>query len=441
MKTFFIKYSQIFILSFFIIGCSTKSAKKDPPPQTNTIENFARKDGCHLDQMNINGDVIKVETIVQSSMPLTELFAKSFNPYTTVSLYAGNITIDFDNVGNIKHSTGYGMNGETLFEVNNFKSNEQMNFTPAVLIGLNATQHIDKIETVSSNDGNVEVEYYDGNNLIWKQWASYNENGSIKSIIKDYECLKIKTDLFTISYSDTTNFKYLSFDEQLNWTEVEVEYKGILPKHAHKYKIKRQITYNGDAVKPSLIKELTSYNHITSHTTDTFDLIKLDKYGSIKIPHYMILKDKKYINNVINNSPLHSPSYLFMSVYDNNDAYATFSVGLSPGDGSNFNNLTAKQLAFDEELDKDLEVQQNSSNCQILKWLPYSFIGISNKMALKIRYYRYSNGGPIPVYCEIYTIPMPDGNILSIIYSFQSNLDYRFHSDFDNAIKSIVLSQ
>ena len=142
-------------------------------------QEYNRQEGCHLDQMNLNGNVVKVETIVQSSMPLTELYFNSFNPQSAVSFYAGNFSISFDNQGYVERTIGYDINGKQLFDVK-LNSKEESNFTPVVPIGPGAKQNIDKIKTVSSENGKVvEVQYYDGSKLIWKQRASYNEDGTI----------------------------------------------------------------------------------------------------------------------------------------------------------------------------------------------------------------------------------------------------------------------
>ena len=412
-------------------------------------QDYVRQEGCHLDQMNLHGNVVKVETIVQSSMPLTELYFNSFNPQNTISFYAGNFSILFDNHGYVEKSIGYDINGKQLFDVK-FCSKEDSNITPFVPIGPGAKQNIDKIKTVSSENGNVvEVQYFDGNKLIWKQRAFYNEDGTINSITKEYESLRIKNNLLNIEYSDTTLFSYLSYDEYNNWTEVLVEYKGILPKHTHSYKIKRQITYATDGDKPQLIQELQAYNNANFESTDAFDIIPLRYYGAMKIPHYMAIQSQNYINDIngyLSPNLQSKLNYVFMSVYDNNDAYATISVSITPSDGgSDFDNLSPRELAYDEETDKYFEEENTRIMAQggayILKWLPYSFVKISGHNALKICYYRYGNGSPIPVYCENYTIPMNDGNTLCIIYSFQSNLDYRFRMDFDKAINSINLNR
>lgn len=131
-----------------------------------------------------------------------------------------------------------------------------------------------------------------------------------------------------------------------------------------------------------------------------------------------------------------------MSVYDKTDAYATISVNLTYGtDTEGFDNLSQEELRYDEETDKFIEEQNTQVMAQggtyVLKWLPYQFTNISGNRALRTRYYRYGNGSPIPVYCENYTIPMGDGNTINVIYSFQSNLEYRFSRDFANAIDSI----
>lgn len=434
MKTTYYKMSVIIAALFLFTSCNKE---------------YKRSEGCNLDKMSIKGNVIKVETIVQSTIPLTEIFYKSFDPQNALFLYSGNTEVEFDYNGNVKHSIGYGMNGEVLYDIKPFKNKDkdETNLTPCVSIGPGAKETIDKIKTVSNESGNiVEVKYYDRDKLIWTQRALYNDDGSLNYITKEYETMKLETDFIHISYSDTTNFKYLSYDEHNNWTEAEVDYKGVLPKHKHSYKIKRQITYVGESKKPLLINQLKSYNKCETETTSQFDSINMGHYGKIKIPHYMAIQPKSYINEVENSIPLDFHSkliYLIMTVYDNNDAYATFSVNVSQNDGSGtYDELSSNELAYNKETDQYMEEfntqMMEKGNVYILKWLPYSFVDISIHKALKIRYYRYGIGSPIPVYCENYTIPMPDGNVINIIYSFQSNLDYKFRSDFEKAINSIT---
>ncbi len=409
-------------------------------------EKFSREAGCDLDMMQLNGNVVKVETITQSSIPVTELFANAFDPSHMYSMFAGNITIELDNHGNIKHETGYGIDGEIIFDIRDIHLDKDSKTTPGVIIGPDANETINKVKTISSDTGNnVETNYYDGEDLVWKLKATYNDDGTINTIIKEYVKYKTNNDFTNKVNSDTTSFYYLSYDSLANWTEVEVEYKGILPRHKHSFKIKRQITYAYNENKKELIKQLSDYNKNEPARTTNFEIKSLGKYGTISIPYYMALQTKEQIQEVnsLVNAPLKEQSnYYFMSVYDNNDAYATFSANsVYNNQAESFDNMSASELEYDVETDNYFEQVNRQVLAQngiyILKWLPYQFTTISGHIALKTHYYRYGKGSPIPVYYESYTIPMNDGNTLVFSFSYQSNLQYRFEDDFNRAIKSI----
>lgn len=423
-------FSLFLILIFSLLSC----------------QSYERKPGCHLDKMHIKGNVVKIETIVQSTMPLTEIYAKAFDPQYAISTYSGNIAIEIDNNGNIKRSEGYGIDGKKIFDAVNYIPENDGCFSPVVPIGPNAKQNIDNIKIIKSDKGDVvNVKYYDGNDLIWSQKAFYSEDGSLKSIVKEYAQFSIKLGFLNIEYKDTTTFSYLNYDHLGNWTEAEISYKGVFPKHAYTYKIKRQITYLDEDKKPKLIDELAAYNNLNMISTNATDQICLGEYGTMRIPHYMALQTKDYINDVTSILPQSmrdKMQYFFMSTYDDKDAYVSMSVSSILGDGSSgYDDLSPEELKYDEEMDKYLEEQNTSVMAQggtyVLKWLPYQFTTISGRRALKIAYYRYGNGSPIPVYCENYTIPMDDGNMISIIFSFQSNLYNKFYKDFEKSINSI----
>lgn len=410
-----------------------------------SCQNYERKPGCHLDKMYIKGNVVKVEAIVQSTMPLTEIFAKSFDVQYAISTYAGNIAIEFNNDGNIKRSIGYGIDGKIIFD-GKYNPESDVCSSPAVAIGPDSNQNIDNIKTITSKNGDiVNIKYYDGDELIWNLKAFYNEDGSMKSIVKEYAQLRIKTDFLNIAYTDTTTYNYIEYDNLGNWTEAEISYKGVLPKHAHSYKIKRQFTYLKDDNKPALIGKLTAYNKANMTSNDETDMVLLGGYGTMRIPHYMALLSRDDINEVrsfMSPSVRNRMHYLFMSEYDNKDAYASISVNFIPGDGSNgYDNMSPKDMEYDEEIDKLIEEQFTTAVAQwgvyILKWLPYKYTTISGRRALKLRYYRYGKGSPIPVYCENYTIPMADGNTICVVLSFQSNQYNRFYNDFAQSINSI----
>lgn len=411
-----------------------------------SCQKYEKQEGCHLDKMHIKGDVVKIESIVQSTMPLTELYANAFNPEQAISTCVGNVEIDFDYHGNVKSVIGYGIDGKKLFDTGTIHPSTDACSSPAVLIGPGANQDITNIKTVSNGNGDiVGIKYFSNGDLVWDQKAFYNEDGSFYSVVKDYPKFNILTEFFNVTYSDTTTYKYLSYDEMGNWTEVEISYKGVLPKHSHTFRIKRQLTYYGEGKKNSLISQLKQYNKSKMELSDESDLVLLGQYGSMRIPHYMVVGSENAIEDLLNSMPAayrDQIHYLFLSTYDKNDAYATISVSYTRGgDPSGFDNLTAEDMMYDEEVDRYFEeentVAMAQGNTYILKWLPYQFLTVSGRRALKYTYYRYGNGSPIPVYCENYMIPMRDGNLISIIFSFQSNLYNRFYKDFDSAIKSI----
>lgn len=209
--------------------------------------------------------------------------------------------------------------------------------------------------------------------------------------------------------------------------------------------MKRQITYFQEDAKPKLIEELKSYNNIEFQSCNKVNDIQFSHYGEIEVPHYMTEESENVIQEVQNQIPSYfevQQKFLFLSTYDDKDMYAFFSINLISGnDFENFDDMTLEELEYDKEMDKYIKEQNTyllaQSQVYILKWIPYRFVTLAGKRALRVCYYRYGIGSPIPVYCENYTIPMKDGNIININYSYQSNLEFRFKKDFDNAIKSV----
>lgn len=417
------KTLSLLLTVFVLIGCSGKQES-------------------HLEMMAISGDVVKVETIVQSSIPLTEMFVDTFDPESAFSMYSGNVSIEFDDKGNVEHSVGYGIDGKVLFEKTEFNPDNDGSMSFGIPIVLGGRQEIDRIEYEPSEDDKVvNAKYYSKDELGWSQTATYNDDGTINRIIKNYEAWT------SGSYADTTTYNYLSFDNMNNWTEVEVDYKGVMRKHAHSYRVLRQLTYSNESEKEPLISRLQEYNQTPAETTSNVKTLRLGHYGTIGIPDYMECQSDDWVEDTKRFAETNSGpqlSNLVVSVYGKDDAYASFSVNLvRTGDTVGFDNMSPEEMEYDEEMDMYMEMQNTmeleKGGIRVLKWLPYEFTSLSGKRALINRYYRYGKGSPIPVYCENYTVPMSDGYSLLVNFSFQSNLDYRFRTDFVNAVNSIKL--
>ena len=247
----------------------------------------------------------------------------------------------------------------------------------------------------------------------------------------------------TFFNTDSTTIRYFDFDSYNNWTRAIVDYKGILRRHNHVYTVFRQITYDGESTHAPLINLYEDLNPIPNKQSNTIlKTVGFGTYGFMTLPSYMEMLSQEYINQI----PLPGHNYNFSSTYKeaNDDAYATFSSTVVY-DGNNMysiiNDPSIAERNYNKDWDEDLETihsnQLNKVNNRMLKWLPYQISDISGKRALKIRYYRYGNPGPIPVYCETYQIPMGDGYILTFTFSFQSNLYHKFYNDFLKSINSI----
>jgi len=404
-------------------------------------DHYERRDNCHLDKMNINGDVIKIETVVQSTIPLTELFYDSYDPSSSIAMITGNFVYEIDNHGNIKKHIGYGINGELLFDTP-FNEDSLSDMSPAVF-GL-TNQKITKIETVkSSNNRIVNTKYYSNSELIMNQKVSYNDRGDMEQIIKNYSFFESPSS----TYADTTTFKYLSYDDTGNWTKLLVDYKGFRISYNHQYTVLRQITYYGEEKHPALMDRYKEINTTKEdHINPSLVTVEIGQYGKISIPKYMALAPDDFISFENKYKYRYSGlEYYLMSEYDKEEAYATFLISrIHLDDNTSFDDLySSKELQYSKELDEYFEQitteQMASKGKYILKWLPYRFETLSGKLCMKLSFYQYGIGSPIPVYCESYTIQTGGDYSLTIMFSFQSNLKNRFLTDFENAIHSIVL--
>lgn len=59
-------------------------------------ESHERRSCCTLDKLNTHGNVTKIETIVQSTTPLTELSCETVPIERAITLYGGNFTLEIN---------------------------------------------------------------------------------------------------------------------------------------------------------------------------------------------------------------------------------------------------------------------------------------------------------------------------------------------------------
>ncbi len=407
---------------------------------------YEREENCHLDILHLNGDVVKVETIVQSSIPFTELVSQTYSPGSVISMTNSNSIINFDKKGNVKKYKVYGIDQKELFSEKYFNPILDCNTYTPVLIYTGATT-IDEIIPIDNYDDDfLDIEYYSKKALIFTQKVHYDKNGNIDYIIKEYPKTYIQYNTFNIPDHevDTTFYRYLKIDDKNNWTEMEVEFKGSLEKYRVNYKVKRQITYNDESTKEPLKLQYSKYNKdIKSNLSYDYKEVEIYNLGKINIPTFMVPEDKEVVEDIKNNNieyGLLPINYLFSYKYYNKDAYVTYSLNISDSDISEINDYSTTALANNKEFDKQLmnamEERLKLDNSTLLKWLPYEIVKINDNRAIKISYYRYGILSPIPVYVENYMIPYKK-KMLTLTYSFQADRKNLLHDSFKESINSV----
>lgn len=399
---------------------------------------YERQDGCHLDKLNFKGNVVKVETIVQSTIPLTEMFYDVFGA-NAICVAGGNTVIEFDRHGFVQKYEGYGLDGVQIFAEKNIPIDTTTSIGPTVL-GANLGERIGRVNITRKEDGRVaEAYYYSDEELVWVQKANYNKNGDISRITKNYVSLSYHSDLLNIECNDTTEYHYLSYDSHDNWTEAEVIYHGVLPKHNHTYKVKRQITYDEESKKSPLLEQLDEYNKVELVKADDSihrQTVFLGEYGRITLPSYM--------RPVTNQRALAAQGMINLCVYEygGSDAYASYSVSVIPGSYP-FEDMTAGDFSYFKDIDEQYKDQMAQALAQggvyLFKWIPYEYTKICGYQALRLRYYRYGMGSPIPVYVETYSIGAPYGE-MTVTFSYQSNHAMRFAKSFQETLMSLSMN-
>jgi len=394
---------------------------------------YERQSGCDLDKLNIRGDVRKVETIVQTTIPMTEMIAKDYDPHSVIATLGGNTLLEFDNKGNIKKYAGYGIDGEQLFSVRSFSDVKAAGITPKP-IGMYPEPEHDDVRTVKNDDGRVvEAVYLMDGKQMWKTEKAYDTYGNVTEIMNDYGS----------ELTDKTTVEYLGYDAQKNWTEAIVTFKGLKHFQDFSYHIKRRITYEGQESDGRLIDQLDSYNSDgRSWPMGQFKKVPIGDYGDISIPDFMKNNEE---NRLAAAAATPQCDYLYaFEFYEPEETYATILISTTAANGfPDLESLTSAELEFDKATDNLLEEQMakqlKTGNMRLLKWMHYDFTQINGSRCMVHRYYRYGIASSIPVYVESYTFNLPDDRILSVLFSVQSNKKDLLTEQFREAIKTLRL--
>lgn len=408
-----------------------------------SCSSYERQEGCTLEKLHIYGNVKKIEVTSLTTVPLTEMFADVYNPEEALPIFSGNFNMNFDNTGNIKGFSGFGVDGKELFHVNKFRISEKTNFAPA-FFGAKEIEEVNDLKIIRDSKGNIcEINYLQEKEPLWIVKMKYNEKGDVVQITKKY-CKLNEISLGLLNFADTTTICYHDCDKHGNWTKANVQYRGVLKKHNFEYTAIRVITYDTDANKPSILSDFQQTLSFTQKAEDCGFVKESTPILTIEVPDFMSRFSSADIKKVQSFSPINSSmllNYLFMYEYKGKDSYASFSAMITPSGGINYDELSGTDLIYNSETDKLQEDAFRSQTSQngifLLKWLPYKVVKLGGKKSLKISYYRYGIGSPIPVYVETYTMSINDNYVVNLTISYQSKDYYRFYNCFEHSKQSL----
>lgn len=395
----------------------------------------------HLESFNFKGNVVKVESIVKTTMPLTELLYYSIDLETSVSNHmTGNLVLEFNKNGRLIKHKAYDIDGKVLYDVN--YTNDIMQ-SHNVLISKINNDDVDDIKIVKDTLGRTKSTiYYKDKDPVYELNNEYNEFGDVKyTTFKD-----VRFPLLSQIKADTTYYNYLQYDEYGNWIEAEVKHIALfLSRQNFSYLIKRQFTYSDSPSKEPLINQLRTYNNSNKPSSSDKRKVKINGFGEFMLPYYMqhMKEDEvKALDDIMLKTTGLSTEYLCGYEYYGDDAYVTFSINTINGEyGVDFNQYTAGELeeyASDEFIINATINSLNSDISQVIRFYPISYVDFDGRRAIKYQYYRIGVN-PIPVYVEVYSFMNNNGNCVTITLSYQSNYYNLFHNDFDKIIKSIKL--
>lgn len=395
-----------------------------------------------LKQLHISGNVVKIETMSLTNIPIMEKL--NGDPRHFIAYADGNYVLTFNRRGNIKRYQGFGIDNDTLFDVSPKQIERYV--IPALFSKASKDAFFDSSSYELNENGEiVKMEYYKNDTLARRTFITYDsKHRPIMLVANSMYLGKIANEELFLRH-DTTMYRYKKNDKYGNWTELEVERRcDFLPERNHAvYHVLRQITYLGDKKKPPLKNH--SRSQITDHlTTHRLHPMQLGEIATINIPDYMVSTDMRTVKELMKITNRDSSIYdydLCRYQYKDTNSYATFSVAYNASAGMDIDEWTEEDREFDEDIDEELRMQYEPSEINkdvvLLKWYPYSFVRINNHWALRQRFIRYGIGSWIPVYVESYMMDAPDGGAISIVMSYQINHRNYFHQDFINAIWSL----
>lgn len=430
------KFTKIylgFIGVALLVGISGIISKRSTPPDLQESE-FASKEG-NLKQLNLKGDVSKLEIITRTTIPISEWFYsgmdfdyfKAYCREDAIYSFIGNSTLQFSETGNVTMQCVYDNKGKVIFDELPKRTRELTLYQP-INIKVNELkdgwdfEFDDKdriVRQTTSHDGKIFLD----------RSVFYNSRGDIDYITCNDSGLNTE---WVYAPTDTTFFKYIKYDDVGNWTESIIEHKGNCKTDNYKMEVRRQFTYRGDKPKSPLIERLASWNEelTRSYSINLPELVEkvfYDGVFKIKIPKGVELNPDVNIPNC------------FLFQLPNAEGFFNMSVAKETKNEDIFS-LDASQDVYDLF---SYNIGQGGSI--ILRWFDYSNKGqINGHDCVDMKYAFYASGGYLntgdPIIAEIIEFQPETDTVYSVSIGYDSYHTYLYQHWVDEIKKSITFN-
>ena len=113
--------------------------------------------------MHLNGDVVKIETVSLTSVPIMEMSMNN-NPKRCIAVAEGNYILTFNRRGNIIRYQGFGIDNEELFDVSPIRGKKII--APVSIGNISISNNPDSVHFEQNEDGElVVIELFKNNKL------------------------------------------------------------------------------------------------------------------------------------------------------------------------------------------------------------------------------------------------------------------------------------
>lgn len=405
-----------------------------------TCCNGGLKESSDLDKLNLKGDVVKLEILSETTIPMSEWLYTTFDlnefsrTFRTDAIYSfiGNSCLNFDENGNVRSQIVYDNNGEVLFVNNSINAPNLTLYNP---INININELFDGWSFSYDNMGRIDTQdtSHDGK-LFFHRLISYNENGDINMVVNQHKSQALHYGDTVIIPSDTTFFHYTKYDSKGNWTSGEIYQSAYASSKNFKFQVRRRITYRGDQSKQNnkFFKTSNNWEPNNNLPTNLLNMTRKSCFSnaiSLDLPSCMKL-------DIANPNP-NGLSYKLEGI----EGFFSVFIAQESSQQSIFNHYSL--MNFDEGY---TYMMMRNLGIAVLKCTDYSiYKEINEQPCVTIKYYFYPTAGYLetgyPIFTEIYQFQSPNGgDVYSVSIGYDSYHKCQYERIAEKIKNSIIFN-